>query len=320
MSTLFFDWNRSDLGTDYKDGVLVAKFSNDTNLDMIDCWEISSGAGDEKAVGKFEIDSSDNFHITYQGSAFNFFKSPLSRYLMANSSRVAQRTKQFSREVSMTSRSFQVHALCGSTHIYLISNPVNRQNLNSIWVQKKQIGSDTVDQEYIIENQLTDDVNDYDSQVGISDAQCDGTYLYLLLSSRSTQSTEGVGATPDTPIDRASSSYVLQLPVADFSNSLPSSVPTNWSNRVRSHGFDTYNGDNKLTIKARDWTPNPDGIATLGTSSSSVSWTSLGTNSSDYAGNDTGASMQSFSYSLTMSATLTTEGGTSDLTTIKTEI
>lgn len=317
----FFDWNRSDLGTSYEDGVLVAKFSNDTNLDMLDCWEISAGVGDEKSYGKFEIDSSDNFHISYQGSATDFFRSAVSTYLMSNSSRVAQRTKRFSRRVSMSTASNQTHALCGNTHVYLISNPSNSGNLNSIWVQKKQIGSDTVDQEYIIENQLTDDVTDNDSKLNIVDAICDGTYLYLGIETKSTQFTEGVGSTPQTPIDRASSSYVLQLPVADFSNSLPRSVPTNWSNRVRSNGWDAFNGDNKLTIKARDWTPSTYGVATLSTSSSSVSWTSMGTNSSDYAGNDTGASMQSFSYSITMSATITTEGGSGvDLTTIKTDI
>ena len=317
----FFEWDRSDGGTDFKDGILVAKFSSDTNLDMQDCWEISAGVGDERSLGKFEIDSSDNFHITYQGATTDFFKSNCSTYLMANSSRVAQRTKRFQRYVASGSPYYsnQTHALCGSTHIYLISSLYNFSQMNSIWVQKKQIGSDTVDQEYIIENQLTDDVNDNDAKIASIEAACDGTYLYLTIKTDSTQYPNSANT---SVAGRQNSSYLLQLPVADFSSSLPSSVPTKWSNRVRSNGWDGFEGDNKLTIKAKDWTPSTYGVATLSTSSSAVSWTSLGTNSSDYSGNDTGASMTSFNFStFTMSATITTEGGSNvDLTTIKTEI
>lgn len=305
--------------------VNVAKFKNDGSCDMTDLWRLSAawavfGVGDQNtSTGKLTIDANDNFHLSYQGSSTDFFKSPVSFYYMSNSSRTHLRGQTHTRNIGMNVRGMQTHALCGSTHIYLISNRYGATNPTDIWVQKKQINSDTVDQEFVIRNQVYGDGTN-NNKIYCRDAVCDGTYLYLSLM---TFSSQYPFASTGNLAGRTQSEYLLQLPVSGFGGSLPTTVTTNWGNRFRldnaSGLFDGYNWDNALTIRARDWTPDSNGDATLSTTSNT--WDAITTQSPTLTGISNGASMAGYTItSLVIEATAPVEGGQADITTIKTDI
>ena len=178
-----------------------------------------------------------------------------------------------------------------------------------------------MDQDYIIENVLTDDAVDYDSQIRCKDAKVYGDFLYINIETHSTQYTNsnGVLARRTTPV-------LLKVPTADFSASLPVTKATKWENRHRidaysnSSGWDGLNGDGVLTIKARDWTTTAP--LNLAANNSLIPWTTFPTHTVDYAGNSDGAALTNFAIpNLTATQIMTTEGATNtELTTIKTDI
>ena len=323
---VMFGYSRSFNFTSGKQGVLLSHFKH-PDLTQYGLWEVGNGGRDADSSGVLSIDSNDKIHISYTGHNSSHPHAPTSTYVMCE--RINSGTDIQSLRGNHYSRlngflpywTVAISVLCGSTHIYLISYPSNIGTQQSIWVQKKRIDSDVVDQDFIIENVLTDDASDVDSQIRCKGAKVFGDFIYINIESHSTQYNH-----PTLGVRRRKNPILLKLPIADFSGSLPVRKATKWENRHRldhfsnSSGWDGLNGDGVLTIKARDWTTTAP--ATLAASNTHLDWTTFPLHTVDYAGNSNGAALTNFAIpNLASTQIIPTEGATNtELTTIKTDI
>ena len=271
---------------------------------------------------EISIDSNDNFHVSFtQGSNY-----PKSCYAMFNSSEAFQRGITYQVESSVGLTTFprvSTHVLCGSTHVYLISNrPSTVPTKQELYIVKKEIGTNTIDQRFLIRTQQYGINNINQSDVGFSNATCDGTHLFLWFSARSKQ-TDPNGGSGGTP---QKIPWLVKLPVTDFSKSLPVTKGINWSNEVITGGGTAlahYQGNDAITIMAAP-DPHPSGSPSSATIGSSAYPT---TGSQDWAIGDSAAINGAFTATARDFTTLSTastftdsNGDTVGLNTIKTDV